>query len=71
MSETPSTPIRWVKIGDTTLSLDATTAQLDREALRSVLQPTYPEIAYATVRERTLPDGTPVIEFLPTAGRKG
>ena len=70
-AETSSTPARWLKIGGTTLALDATTAQLDTESLRTLLQPTYPEIAYATVRERTLEDGTPVTEFLPAAGRKG
>ena len=43
-TETPSTPARWLKIGGTTLALDATTAQLDIESLRTLLQPTYPEI---------------------------
>jgi hypothetical protein len=43
---------------------------LSLEQIRTLLKTTYPEIAHATVRERTEGD-TLVVEFLPVAGRKG
>ena len=64
-------PNRIFKIGATTIQADASFAGLSNEQVRAVLQRSYPEVAHATIRERTLADGTPVLDFIPVAGRKG
>lgn len=70
MSE-QNTPNRIFKIGATTIQADEGMANLDNEQIRDVLKRTYPEVAHATIRERTLEDGTIVLDFIPVAGRKG
>jgi PRTRC genetic system protein C len=64
-------PNRIFKIGATTIQADASFAGLTPEQVRDMLQRSYPEVAHATIRERTLADGTPVLDFIPVAGRKG
>lgn len=66
-----TTPNRIFKIGATTIQADDSMAHLDNEQVRAVLKRTYPEVAHATIRERTLEDGTKLVEFLPQPGRKG
>lgn len=66
-----TTPNRIFKIGTTTIQSDASFAGLNNEQVRDVLKRTYPEAAHATIRERTLEDGTTVLDFIPVAGRKG
>jgi hypothetical protein len=66
-----TTPNRIFRIGVTTIQADASMAHLDHEQIRAVLKRTYPEAAHATIRERTLDDGTTVLDFIPVAGRKG
>lgn len=66
-----TTPNRIFKIGVTIIQADASMATLDHEQVRAVLKRTYPEVAHATIRERTLDDGTTVLDFIPVAGRKG
>ena len=66
-----TTPNRIFKIGATTIQADDSMAHLDNEQVRAVLKRTYPEVAHATIRERTLDDGTTVLDFIPVAGRKG
>lgn len=66
-----TTPNRIFKIGATTIQVDATMANLDNEEIRAILKRTYPEVTHATIRERTLEDGTTVLDFIPVAGRKG
>ncbi len=45
---------------------------INNNAVRDVLKTTYPEIANATIRERTEGEnGLRVVEFLPQPGRKG
>ena len=68
--ETP-TPQRIFMIGTTRIVADETTAGLDAEGVRAFLRPSFPEVAHATVRERTLEDGTHIVDFLPRPGRKG
>jgi hypothetical protein len=46
-------------------------SHLNPEQLRETLKITYPEIAYATMRETTLEDGTACIEWSAVPGRKG
>ena len=62
---------RIFKIGATTIEADESLSALDNEQVREVLKRTYPEVAHATIRERTLEDGTRVLDFIPVAGRKG
>ena len=62
---------RIFKIGTTTIQADESLANLDNEQVRAILKRTYPEVAHATVRERTLDDGTRVVEWLAQPGRKG
>lgn len=64
-------PNRVFKIGATTIQADDSMANLDNEQIRAILKRSYPEIAHATIRERTLEDGTTVLDFIPVAGRKG
>lgn len=69
--ETQTTPPRIFKIGTATVVEDESMSGLDLEGIKRILQRSYPEVAHATVRERTLEDGTQVVDFLPKAGRKG
>lgn len=62
---------RIFKIGTTTIQADESFAGMSNEQIRDVLKRTYPEVAHATIRERTLEDGTVVLDFIPVAGRKG
>lgn len=66
-----STPKRIFKIGSTTIVEDESLAGLDLDAVKQILQRTYPEVAHATVREVALEDGTQAIHYIPVAGRKG
>ncbi len=72
---TTDNPIpRIFKIGANRIVEDASMAQLTTEQIRSLLQVSYPEVAHATVRERSeTVEGREVhlLEFLPQAGRKG
>ena len=71
MTDQNTTPNRIFKIGATTIVADEQTAQMDKEQVRTLLKKTYPEVAHATVRERTLEDGTEVWDWIAKAGRKG
>lgn len=71
MTEQTNPQPRIFKIGATTIQADESFAGLDNEQIRDVLKRTYPEVAHATIRERTLEDGTNVLDFIPVAGRKG
>ena len=71
MTEQTNPQPRIFKIGATTITADENLAQLDNEQVREVLKRTYPEVAHATIRERTLEDGTVVLDFIAVAGRKG
>jgi hypothetical protein len=62
---------RIFKIGATTIQADSSMANLDNEAVRAILKRTYPEVAHATIRERTLEDGTIAVIFTSVPGRKG
>ncbi len=62
---------RIFKIGTTTIVEDETMSGLDLEAVKQILQRSYPEVAHATVRERTLEDGARCYDFISRAGRKG
>lgn len=62
---------RIFKTGATRIVEDESMANLSNEEVRAILQRSYPEVAHATIRERTLEDGTTLVEFLPRAGRKG
>ena len=66
-----ATQQRIFKIGTTVIREDDSLAGKTIEEIKDILKRTYPEVAHATVRERTLDDGTHVIEFLPKPGRKG
>ncbi len=72
MSEQPNnTQPRVFKIGTTTIVEDESMSGLDLDAVKQILQRSYPEVAHATVRERTLEDGTQCYDFIARAGRKG
>lgn len=64
-------PSRVFKIGATRIVADDSFLSVDNEAARQVLKASYPEVANATIRERTLDDGTQLVEYLPQPGRKG
>ena len=64
-------PKRIFKTGNTTIVEDESMRGLSNEAVKTILQASYPEIAHAQVRERTLEDGTLIITYLPRVGRKG
>ena len=66
-----NTQPRVFKIGTSTIVEDASFAGMNHEQIRDVLKRSYPEAAHATIRERTLEDGTTVLDFIPVAGRKG
>ena len=61
---------RIFKIGSTKIIEDESTQGLSIDEIRSRLRNTYPEVAQATVREKTK-GGVTYVEFLPKPGRKG
>lgn len=61
---------RIFKIGSTKIVEDESLQGLDLDEIRQRLKGTFPEVAQATVRERTEGEVT-YIEFLPKPGRKG
>lgn len=75
MSEHPiEPPARVFKIGATRIVEDPSMSGLSNEQVRDLLKSGYPEIANATLRERTFEEGENrrrVVEFLPQPGRKG
>ena len=62
---------RVFKIGTTTIVEDDSLAGKTLDEVKDILKRSYPEVAHATIRERTLEDGTTVLDFIPVAGRKG
>lgn len=62
---------RIFKIGTSRIVEDESMRGLDQEAIREILKQSYPEVAHATIRERTLEDGTNILDFIPLPGRKG
>ncbi|MBZ0292085.1 MAG: hypothetical protein K8L99_05895 [Anaerolineae bacterium] len=71
MTEQNNPQPRIFKIGATTIVEDDSLAGKTLDEVKDILKRSYPEVAHATVRERTLDDGTPVVEWLAQAGRKG
>ena len=73
MSDQPTAPVtrRIFQIGTTRVVEDESTMALSNDQLRDVLKATYPEVAHATIRERTDASGNRIVEFLPQPGRKG
>ena len=71
MTEQNTPQNRIFKIGATTIVEDESMSGLDLDAVKQILQRTYPEVAHATVRERTLEDGSICYDFIARAGRKG
>ena len=69
----PAAPLtRVFKIGANRVVEDEATARLTNEQVRGLMKATYPEVANATIRERTDPDvNIQIVEFLPQPGRKG
>jgi PRTRC genetic system protein C len=69
----PAAPLTCVfKIGANRVVEDEPTARLTNEQVRELLKATYPEVANATIRERTDAEaGLQIVEFLPQPGRKG
>ena len=68
--QTNNTQPRIFKIGTSTIMEDASMSGLDLDAVKQILQRTYPEVAHATVREVTLEDGSTCYHFIPVAGKK-
>lgn len=62
---------RIFKIGATTIVEDDSLTGKTLDEVKDILKRTYPEVAHATVRERTLEDGTRCYDFIARAGRKG
>lgn len=62
--------MRIFKVGTTRIVADESMRDLPTDAVRQLLQRRYPQVAHATVRERTEADTT-IVEFLPKPGRKG
>lgn len=58
-------------IGASRIVADASMQNLDKEAVRTILKVTYPEVEHATIRESQLEDGTECWHFLAKPGRKG
>lgn len=71
MTEQNNPQPRVFKIGATTIVEDASLAGKTLDEVKDILKRSYPEVAHATVRERTLDDGTQVVEWLAQPGRKG
>ena len=62
---------RIFKIGTTTIVENESTAGKPLDEIKAILARTYPEVAHATVRERTLEDGRICYDWIARAGRKG
>jgi hypothetical protein len=62
---------RIFKIGTATIVEDDSMSGLDLDGVKQILARSYPEVAHATVRERTLDDGSICYDWIPRAGRKG
>ena len=71
MTEQNNPQPRIFKIGATTIVEDDSLTGKSVDEVKDILKRTYPEVAHATVRERTLDDGTQVVEWLAQPGRKG
>ena len=71
MTEQNNPQPRIFKIGATTIVEDDSLTGKTLDEVKDILKRTYPEVAHATVRERTLDDGTQVVEWLAQPGRKG
>lgn len=71
MTEQNNPQPRVFKIGATTIVEDDSLTGKSLDEVKDILKRTYPEVAHATVRERTLDDGTRVVEWLAQPGRKG
>ncbi|MBZ0304045.1 MAG: hypothetical protein K8J31_30175 [Anaerolineae bacterium] len=71
MTEQNNPQPRIFKIGATTIVEDDSLTGKTLDEVKDILKRSYPEVAHATVRERTLDDGTQVVEWLAQAGRKG
>ena len=61
---------RIFKIGSTKIVEDASMEGLDNESIREKLKAMYPEVAEATIREKTEGDTT-FVEIWAKPGRKG
>ena len=61
---------RIFKIGSVKITEDSSMAGLSLDEIRERLKPMYPEVAEATIREKTEGETT-FVEFLPRPGRKG
>jgi hypothetical protein len=61
---------RIFKVGSIKIVEDASMQGLTNEEIRDHLKPMYPEVAEATLREKTEGETT-FVEFLPRPGRKG
>lgn len=68
-NETNPTPRVFV-IGATRVKEDASMTGRSNEEIRDLLKPTYPEVAYATIRE-TEQDGQKIVTYLARPGHKG
>ena len=62
---------RIFKIGTTTIVENESTAGKSLDEIKTILARTYPEVAHATIRERTLEDGRICYDWIARAGRKG
>lgn len=71
MTTPTSASPRQIQIGAHRIIEDASTAHYTAEQIRSLLRTQYPEVAHATVREYTSPDGQRVLSFMAQPGRKG
>ena len=61
---------RIFKVGTAKIVEDESMQGLSIEEVRDHLKPTHPEVAEATIREKTEGETT-FVEFLPRPGRKG
>ncbi len=68
---TPFVPRIFVIGAHRIVETDESTAALSSEQMRTLFRATYPEVANATIRERTDAEGHRVVEYLPQPGRKG
>jgi hypothetical protein len=63
---------RIFKIGSVKIAEDSSLAGLNLDEVREYLKPMYPEVAEATIREKTDAEtGVTFVEFLARPGRKG
>lgn len=69
--QTNNTQPRIFKIGTSTIVEDDSMSGLELDAVKQILARSYPEVAHATFRERTLEDGSICYDWIPRAGRKG